>query len=40
MDKHPSAIVTKLKNYVNKRMPELTKVMQVPTSRTENKAVD
>lgn len=40
MKDHPSATVTELKNYVNKRVPELTKGLQQPTSRTENKVVD
>ncbi|MEO7044827.1 MAG: caspase family protein [Ferruginibacter sp.] len=40
MKGHPSATVTELKNYVNKRVPELTKGLQQPTSRTENKVVD
>ncbi|MDP9080785.1 MAG: caspase family protein [Bacteroidota bacterium] len=32
--------VSALKAYVNKRVPELTKGMQVPTTRIENNAVD
>jgi hypothetical protein len=37
---HPSATVNELKQYVNKRVPELTKGLQVPTARTETNAVD
>lgn len=40
MKDHSTATVTELKNYVNKRVPELTKGLQQPTSRTENKLVD
>uniref|UniRef100_UPI00404A26D4 caspase family protein n=2 Tax=Flavobacteriaceae TaxID=49546 RepID=UPI00404A26D4 len=32
--------ISKLKEYVNKRVPELTKGMQVPTARTETNAID
>jgi WD40 repeat protein len=40
MEQNPSATVTELKNYVNKRVPELTNGLQVPTTRTETKLVD
>jgi WD40 repeat protein len=40
MQNHPTATVTELKNYVNKRVPELTNGLQVPTTRTETKLVD
>ncbi|GAC1593425.1 MAG: hypothetical protein NVS3B19_15600 [Ginsengibacter sp.] len=40
MKDHPSATVTELKQHVNKRVPELTKGLQKPTTRTENKLVD
>ena len=40
MKNHLSSTVTELKNYVNKRVPELTKGLQQPTSRTENISVD
>jgi hypothetical protein len=40
MEQHDSATVTELKNYVNKRVPELTNGLQVPTTRTETKVVD
>ncbi len=35
MKTHPTATLSELKKYVNQRVPELTKGMQVPTSRTE-----
>ncbi|HEY1115805.1 MAG TPA: caspase family protein [Chitinophagaceae bacterium] len=37
---HPGATVSGLKQYVNKRVPELTKGAQVPTTRTEARVVD
>ncbi|TCZ67308.1 beta-propeller domain-containing protein [Flaviaesturariibacter aridisoli] len=37
---HATATISALKAYVNQRVPELTKGLQVPTSRAENKAVD
>jgi WD40 repeat protein len=40
MEKHPTATVTELKNYVNKRVPELTNGLQVPTTRTETMVLD
>jgi WD40 repeat protein len=40
MKDHPTATITALKAYVNKRVPELTKGMQVPTSRTETNTVN
>jgi hypothetical protein len=40
MKDHPSATVSELKQYVNKRVPELTKGLQVPTARTETNTVD
>jgi hypothetical protein len=40
MEQHDSATVTELKNYVNKRVPELTNGLQVPTTRTETKVVN
>ncbi len=40
MKNHPRATVTELRNYVNKRVTELTNGMQVPTTRSETKAVD
>lgn len=39
MKNNPEATISKLKEYVNKRVPELTKGMQVPTARTETNAV-
>lgn len=40
MKDHPTATVSELKAYVNKRVPELTDGLQVPTTRTETKTVD
>lgn len=40
MKSHPEATISSLKEYVNKRVPELTKGMQVPTARTETNAID
>jgi hypothetical protein len=40
MKDHPTATIAALKTYVNKRVPELTKGMQVPTSRTETNTVN
>ena len=40
MKNHPSATVSQLKNYVNKRVPELTKGLQVPTTRSAPKLLD
>ncbi len=40
MKTHPKATVTELRHYVNKRVTELTNGMQVPTTRSETKAVD
>lgn len=37
---HPSVTVGALKNYVNRRVPELTHGLQVPTSRSETNRVD
>lgn len=37
---HPTATVSDLKRYVNKRVPELTRGLQQPTSRSENKISD
>ncbi len=38
--RYQATTVTDLKNYVNRRVPELTKGLQVPTTRSETKAVD
>lgn len=40
MKNNPDGTLSKLKEYVNKRVPELTKGMQVPTARTETNAID
>jgi len=40
MKNNPEATISKLKEYTNKRVPELTKGMQVPTARTETNAID
>lgn len=40
MKDHATATITELKQYVNKRVPELTNGLQVPTSRNENKMLD
>ncbi len=40
MKDHPTATLSQLKEYVNKRVPELTKGLQVPTSRTETTTVN
>jgi WD40 repeat protein len=40
MNTHASATVSELKNYVNRRVPELTKGAQVPTTRTETRQVE
>ncbi len=40
MKRNSSATVTELKNYVNRRVPELTNGLQVPTTRSETKVVD
>ncbi|ANE50796.1 hypothetical protein SY85_10065 [Flavisolibacter tropicus] len=40
MKSHSSATVGELKRYVNKRVPELTKGLQVPTARAETKTSD
>ena len=40
MEKKPEATISELKGYVNKRVPELTKGLQVPTTRTETNVVD
>ncbi|RYY41417.1 MAG: hypothetical protein EOO08_02070 [Chitinophagaceae bacterium] len=40
LKQNETATVSGLKLYVNKRVPELTRGMQVPTSRAENKLVD
>jgi WD40 repeat protein len=40
MKDHPSCTVTELKQYVNKRVPELTNGLQQPTARSETKQVD
>jgi len=40
MKDHPTATLSQLKEYVNKRVPQLTKGLQVPTSRTETNTVN
>ncbi|HSN61736.1 MAG TPA: caspase family protein, partial [Ferruginibacter sp.] len=40
MKDHPTATIAQLKTYVNKRVPELTKGIQVPTSGTETNTVN
>lgn len=40
MKEHSSCTVSELKRYVNKRVPELTKGLQQPTTRTETRALD
>ncbi|MDB5222603.1 MAG: hypothetical protein JWN83_1270 [Chitinophagaceae bacterium] len=40
MKEHAACTVSELKQYVNKRVPELTNGLQQPTTRTETKAVD
>ncbi len=40
MKNNSETTISKLKEYVNKRVPELTKGMQVPTARTEMNAID
>ena len=40
LKQQPGGTITALKNYVNKRVVELTNGMQVPTTRTDTKAFD
>ncbi|ANE51925.1 caspase family protein [Flavisolibacter tropicus] len=40
LNTHTSATVSELKQYVNQRVPELTKGAQVPTTRTETRQVE
>jgi WD40 repeat protein len=40
MKVHATAHISELKEYVNRRVPELTKGLQVPTSRTETNRID
>lgn len=40
MKNNPEATISKLKEYVNTRVPELTKGMQMPTSRSETNSID
>jgi hypothetical protein len=40
MKKHSGSTVNELKEYVNKKVSEITGGMQVPVSRTENQTVD
>jgi hypothetical protein len=40
MEQHSSATVSELKEYVNRRVRELTNGLQVPTTRAENIMVD
>lgn len=37
---NPETTISKLKEYVNKRVPELTQGMQVPSARTETNVID
>lgn len=40
MKNNPDTTISKLKEYVNKRVPELTKATQVSTAKTETNAID
>lgn len=40
MKKKTTVTVSEMKTYVNQRVTELTKGVQVPTSRNENKVMD
>jgi hypothetical protein len=40
MNTHPTSTVSELREYVNRRVPELTRGLQVPTARAETKQVD